>query len=121
MSWYDFLSDGDFWSGAVSGLAQAGVGLLSSRQQQSSQERAWEREDELREQQLAEARENQAFEYRLAALKALHGGGGGGGASTRMTDAQRISAMQNQAELKQRSIADMMNVLQNAYSLGGRS
>ena len=112
--------DGGFdWGGLISGLvtslAPAAVGYFT---QESSNERA----DEIYARDQAWEREKMALELRLQALKAQYGsgGGGGGGPFTGITDAQKVAAIQGQGDLKQESIANALNAMQNAYALRSR-
>lgn len=115
-NWGDILSSA--FSATVSGVGN----YLANEQQQDLLNQQYAREDEIRAQDLAQARENQALELRLAALKAMYGSGGGGGSGpfTGITDAQKVGAMQAQGELKQQSIQNALQSLQAAYQLGVR-
>lgn len=114
-NWGDILSSA--FSATVSGVGN----YLANEQQQDLLNQQYAREDEIRAQDLAQAREKQALELRLAALKAMYGSGGGGsGPFTGITDAQKVGAMQAQGELKQQSIQNALQSLQAAYQLGVR-
>lgn len=115
-SWGDFISD------ALPVAADLGAGLFGVEAQKDQEEALLAREDAKYKQELELQRQKAALELRLAALKAQYagGGGGGGGASTKLTDAQRLAMIQNQANLKQDAITSALNALQNAYGLGQR-
>lgn len=120
-------SDGFDWLGlaeaALPTVADLGAGLFSSEAQKDADKVALEREEAKYQQELELARQKAALDLKLAALKAQYaggGGGGGGGANTRLTDAQKLAAIQNQATLKQDAITSALNALQNAYGLGQR-
>lgn len=129
MSWFDGIAetvgnifDSETVQNILPGIVTAGAGILNNSIQSDKDQAALDREDARYEQQRQDAKEAQALELRLAALKALYGGGsgGGGGVDRRLTDAQRIAAVQNQGTLEQNAIASALSSLQSAYGLGAR-
>ena len=120
--WWD-RNKGDVFSAAFSTASKAGMAYLSNEQKKEATKESREYAEKLRAEQLKEARENKAFELRLAALKQLYGGGsgGGGGGSSAAANAAILNTFNQQSQLKQRSISDAAASLSQAYGLGGQS
>lgn len=106
------LGSSDFLGSAVSTLADLGMGLFNMSSQEDAADEAQKRQDE-----------KDRLSLQLEALKARYlgnGGGGGGGASTALTKAQRLAAVQNQGELKVQAINNLLSGLNASYLSGGR-
>lgn len=103
---------GDIFTAAIPAVVSGSIGILGNSISQ-------DREDENRENQLADQREQNILDLRLQALKAAYGSGGGGGGyrpdPNKLTAAERVSAVQNQGDSQQTAIANLIAGMQNAY------
>lgn len=91
----------DFLGSAFSTIASTVGNLLVNESNQS-----------LKQDEIDYKRQQDMLNWQLAALKAQYGegaggGGGGGGADRRLTTAQAMQALQNQADLKSSSIRSL--------------
>jgi hypothetical protein len=110
----DIFTDADFYKEVIPTVGQAALGIFQGEQQADAAEQKYEQDLQLQ-------REQAALELKLQALKARYAGGsGGGGASGKLTDTQRLGAIQSQHELRNTAITSTLNALQNAYGLGQR-
>ena len=108
---------GNVLAAAVPAVVSAGSGMLQSSISQ-------DRENDKLALANENAREDQIFQLKLAALKARYSGGGGSGGSgidpNKLTKAQHITTIQNQGTSQQDAIKTLIDSMQKSYSLAGR-
>lgn len=103
------MADGFDWGSLIGPLLSAGVSLYGNIQGEQAKEdftkESWARED-------AKAQQDTLLKLQLEQLKAAYGSGGGGrpGNQAAMTDAQRVSGMQNAYGAKIAALKDLMSM-----------